>query len=75
MSDAAPTSWNEGNAKEAIVDFVKRATTDGPDFVVPADRIATFHMGGATPSPQFEGSDPVPHAAASLIVGVSITIQ
>ena len=46
MSDAVLASWNEGKAKEAILDFVKRATTDGPDFVAPADRIATFDNDG-----------------------------
>jgi len=46
MSDAMLASWNEGKAKEAILDFVKRATTAGPDFVPPADRIATFDNDG-----------------------------
>ena len=26
-------SWNDGPAKQAIMDFVKSATTDGPGFV------------------------------------------
>jgi phosphoserine phosphatase len=40
-------SWNEGSAKQAIVDFVK-ATTDSasPKFVPPEDRIATFDQDG-----------------------------
>jgi phosphoglycolate phosphatase-like HAD superfamily hydrolase len=40
-------SWNDGPAKEAIVDFV-RATTDqsGPSFVPPEERIATFDQDG-----------------------------
>ena len=40
-------SWNEGPAKQAIVDFVK-ATTDksSPDFVPPEERIATFDQDG-----------------------------
>ena len=40
-------SWNEGPAKQAIVDFVK-ATTDAssPDFVPPEERIATFDQDG-----------------------------
>jgi phosphoglycolate phosphatase-like HAD superfamily hydrolase len=40
-------SWNEGAAKQAIVDFV-RATTDrsGPGFVAPEDRIAVFDQDG-----------------------------
>ena len=39
-------SWNEGPAKRAILDFVTRVTSDGPDFVPPADRIATFDNDG-----------------------------
>ena len=40
-------SWNDGAAKRAIVDFVRRVTTaNGPDFVPPADRIATFDNDG-----------------------------
>ena len=44
---AALTSWNDGPAKQAIVDFV-RATTDqgNPKFVPPEDRIATFDQDG-----------------------------
>jgi hypothetical protein len=40
-------SWNDGPAKQAIVDFV-RATTDkgSPKYVPPAERIATFHSDG-----------------------------
>jgi phosphoglycolate phosphatase-like HAD superfamily hydrolase len=40
-------SWNDGPAKQAIVKFV-HATTDagGPEFVAPADRIATFDQDG-----------------------------
>ena len=40
-------SWNEGPAKAAIVDFVAKVTTaGGPDFVAPAERIATFDNDG-----------------------------
>jgi hypothetical protein len=40
-------SWNDGAAKSAIVDFVARVTQDGgPDFVPPAERIATFDNDG-----------------------------
>ncbi|MGZ6913656.1 MAG: HAD family hydrolase [Acidimicrobiia bacterium] len=40
-------SWNDGAAKAAVVDFVTRVTTaGGPDFVAPADRIATFDNDG-----------------------------
>ena len=40
-------SWNEGSAKQAILDFV-RETTDRstPKFVPPEDRIATFDQDG-----------------------------
>ncbi len=40
-------SWNDGPAKQAILDFV-RATTDrsGKAFVAPEDRIATFDQDG-----------------------------
>jgi len=40
-------SWNDGTAKQAIVDFVK-ATTDqaSPNFVPPEARIATFDQDG-----------------------------
>ncbi len=46
--DSLP-SWNNGPAKEAIVDFV-RATTDrsNPKFVPPEDRIAAFDQDGTT---------------------------
>jgi phosphoglycolate phosphatase-like HAD superfamily hydrolase len=40
-------SWNEGAAKKSIVDFVARVTREGgPDFVPPAERIATFDNDG-----------------------------
>lgn len=40
-------SWNEGQAKHSIVDFVARVSTPGsPDFVPPAERIATFDNDG-----------------------------
>ena len=40
-------SWNDGPAKQAILDFVK-ATTDraGPNYVPPEDRISTFDQDG-----------------------------
>ena len=46
QSDPLP-SWNDGPAKQAIVNFVK-ATTDqsNPDFVPPEERIATFDQDG-----------------------------
>ncbi len=40
-------SWNEGPAKQAIIDFVTRVTTPGsPDFVPVPERIATFDNDG-----------------------------
>ncbi len=40
-------SWNDMPAKQAIVSFVERVTTEGsPDFVPPEDRIATFDNDG-----------------------------
>jgi phosphoglycolate phosphatase-like HAD superfamily hydrolase len=40
------TSWNEGTTKKSIIDFVTRVTTQGPDFVPPAERIAVFDNDG-----------------------------
>ena len=41
------TSWNDGPAKQAIVTFVEKVTTESsPDFVPPAERIATFDNDG-----------------------------
>ena len=40
-------SWNDGPAKQAIIDFVARCTDKtGPGFVPPANRIATFDQDG-----------------------------
>lgn len=40
-------SWNDGPAKQAILDFVKATTTQGtPQFVPPEARIATFDQDG-----------------------------
>jgi phosphoglycolate phosphatase-like HAD superfamily hydrolase len=40
-------SWNDGSPKKAVLDFVARVTTEGgPDFVAPAERIATFDNDG-----------------------------
>ena len=45
-SDPLP-SWNDGPAKQAIVDFVERVTREGgPDYVAPSERIATFDNDG-----------------------------
>jgi len=44
--DSLP-SWNDGAAKQAIVEFVKATTTQGgPHFVAPEERIATFDQDG-----------------------------
>ncbi len=46
QTDPLP-SWNDGAAKKAIVDFVQTTTTQGsPNFVPPAERIATFDQDG-----------------------------
>src|SRR5262245_4398963 len=40
-------SWHDGPVKKAITEFVTRVTTEGgPDFVQPAERIATFDNDG-----------------------------
>jgi phosphoglycolate phosphatase-like HAD superfamily hydrolase len=40
-------SWNDGAAKQVIIEFVKATTTQGsPKFVPPAERIATFDQDG-----------------------------
>lgn len=51
QADPLP-SWNEGKTKAAIVDFVTRTTTAGPDFVAVEDRIATFDNDGTLWSEQ-----------------------
>jgi phosphoserine phosphatase len=46
LADPRP-SWNDGAPKRAIIDFVTRVTTQGaPDFVRPAERIATIDNDG-----------------------------
>jgi phosphoglycolate phosphatase-like HAD superfamily hydrolase len=46
QTDQLP-SWNEGPVKKALIDFVSRVTTEGgPEFVVPAERIAVFDNDG-----------------------------
>lgn len=40
-------SWNEGTAKHAIIDFVRRAVAEGgPGYIPPDRRIATFDNDG-----------------------------
>jgi phosphoglycolate phosphatase-like HAD superfamily hydrolase len=46
MSMAELASWTDGPTKSAIVDFVGRVTTEGPDFVAPEERIAVFDNDG-----------------------------
>jgi len=46
MHTPALPSWSDGPAYRAIVDFVTSATTEGPGFIAPADRIATFDNDG-----------------------------
>lgn len=46
-------SWNDGPVKQAIIDFVTAATTEGgPGFIAPGDRIATFDNDGTLWSEQ-----------------------
>ena len=45
QSDPLP-SWNGGAPKRAILDFVVRTTTAGPDFVAVPERIAAFDNDG-----------------------------
>ena len=46
-SDTSLPSWNEGATKQSILDFVAAVTGEGsPDFVPPAERIATFDNDG-----------------------------
>jgi len=45
-NDSLP-SWNDGNAKQSIVEFVAKVTDEGsPDFVPPPERIAVFDNDG-----------------------------
>ncbi len=45
MSSVLP-SWNEGPARRAILTFIETVTRPGPEFVPPAERIATFDNDG-----------------------------
>jgi phosphoglycolate phosphatase-like HAD superfamily hydrolase len=46
QTDPLP-SWNDGAAKQAIIEFVRATTTRGsPEFVPPEERIATFDQDG-----------------------------
>ena len=47
MPEDALVSWNDGPSQSAIVEFVKRVTTEGgPEFVPPDERIAVFDNDG-----------------------------
>jgi phosphoglycolate phosphatase-like HAD superfamily hydrolase len=47
IPDATLPSWNDGAAKQAIIDFVRATTEQGsPKFVAPEERIATFDQDG-----------------------------
>lgn len=47
MSADPLPSWNAGDVKSAILDFVEHVTRDGgPGFIPPAERIATFDNDG-----------------------------
>ena len=39
-------SWNDSSVKDSIIDFVEATTNNGPNYVKPADRIATFDNDG-----------------------------
>ena len=46
-------SWNDGPTKKAIVEFVRKTTDKAsPDYVPPAERIATFDNDGTLWSEQ-----------------------
>jgi len=46
-------SWNDGESKQSIIDFVTKVTKPGsPDFVPPAERIAVFDNDGTLWSEQ-----------------------
>jgi phosphoglycolate phosphatase-like HAD superfamily hydrolase len=46
LSGTKLASWNEGSAKTAVLEFVQRVTSEGPDFVPVADRVAAFDNDG-----------------------------
>ena len=59
--DSLP-SWNDTATKKAVVSFVERVTKQGsPDFVPPAERIATFDNEGP--------NGPIPFRLPSLLIG------
>ncbi|MET0696363.1 MAG: haloacid dehalogenase-like hydrolase, partial [Acidimicrobiia bacterium] len=46
MSGAGLDSWNDTPTRVAIESYVSSVTTDGPDFVLPEERIAVFDNDG-----------------------------
>ena len=63
-SGHALPSWNDGPAKQAIVEFVTKTTKPGsPDFVPPAERIATFE--------RIEGRFGLQAKLSTLLAGLS----
>ncbi|WP_460885309.1 HAD family hydrolase [Ramlibacter solisilvae] len=50
-ADALP-SWNDGPARQAIVNFVNQVTREGPGYVPPVERIAVFDNDGTLWSEQ-----------------------
>jgi phosphoserine phosphatase len=56
-------SWNDGKAKQSIIDFVAKVTKEGsPDFVPPAERIAVFDNDGT-----LWAERPVPFQGAFIV--------
>jgi hypothetical protein len=52
LADPLP-SWNEGQARQAIIEFVRRVTDkSSPQYVPPEQRIATFDNDGTLWSEQ-----------------------
>ena len=45
-SEELLTSWNDTATRQAIVGYVERITTDGPDFVPVEERVAAFDNDG-----------------------------
>ena len=63
QAEAVLASWNDGPAKQSVLDFVRRVTTTGsPEFVKPEERIAVFDNDGTLWSEQ-----PVVFQAAFVI--------
>ena len=45
-NEDALETWNDGPIKQSILDFLKSSIEEGPNYVKPADRIATFDNDG-----------------------------